>query len=100
MGGVLFVALALGFLLFMSGVVASNVAVVRMMKVVNSGCSPAERIAPWRVIGHGAAMYKPAEKYRAKYPAGPLNRELKVAYWLCGIGGVMLFGSVLILKIQ
>ena len=80
------------------GVAAANVAVYRMQKRLNLDLEEKERVSPWRVIGKGSFVYHPAANYCAKFSDGPLNRQLHIAYWLCGIGGVIGIGSGLISK--
>jgi hypothetical protein len=88
-----------GIPLLIVGATASNVAVFRMQKVLNREDGSAKKVSPWLAIGHGCVVYKPVEKYRAQCGDGPLYRQLKFAYWLCGIGGVLGIGSSLLLKV-
>ena len=95
---VLTVAALCGFPVLFFGVIAANVAVFRMQQVLNDGLEKEDRTSPWLVLGKGAKPSGTVEKYRAEHADGPLYRQLRIAYWLCGIGGTFAIGSILISK--
>jgi hypothetical protein len=96
---VLMIAMVCGFPIFLFGVVAANVVVFKMQKVLNDGLAKEDRTSPWLVLGKGATPSGTVGKYRTKYADGPLYRQFRIAYWFCGIGGTLAIGSSLISKV-
>jgi hypothetical protein len=87
---------ALGFITMFCSVVVTNYAVQKMRGVLN------ERRGPQDQLGWSDAVQKVAQRvideYREQYPEGPLNRTLRVGYYMLGIGLVVGLGSVFLLK--
>jgi hypothetical protein len=77
-----------GFIVLFAGVVWSNVAVSKMAKIVR---------VDWFVKSDKKAR-ETIRLYRAHNGDGFLYRDLKIAYWLCGIGAVMISASLLSTK--
>ena len=88
-----------GIALLFFGAVYSNVVVYLMAKDWNRTHNADERIPAWAAWGKGAASYQPISKYRQEHGDGPLYRQLKFAYWMCGICGTLGIGSILYMKI-
>jgi hypothetical protein len=85
---VLIAVLAVGGLgVLFVGMIYSNVAVYLMAKYWNRGHSEEQRIPAWAAWGKGAYTYQPISKYRKETGDGPLYKQLRIGYWLCGIGG-------------
>jgi hypothetical protein len=95
---VLTVGIILGLPILIIGVVLTNMIVFDMQQDLNSDVAEENKRLPWLVIGKGAAVYKPVEKYRAKYGDDGLYRRLRFAYWLCGVGGTLVIICGLINK--
>jgi hypothetical protein len=80
-----------GMAVLVSGAILSNLAVSKMAKIVK---------LHWEVgYKSGAAdrrSRKVIRQYREKHEDGPLYRDLKIAYWICGIGGAMAVAGALI----
>jgi len=82
-----------GIAVLVIGAVLSNLAVSKMAKIVN---------VRWQVGFRSSAADRLSRKvirqYRESHENGPLYRYLKIAYWICGIGGAMVFAGALIGK--
>ena len=89
-----------GICLLLAGMVFSNIVVATMAKNWNLGRPKEDHIAPWAVLGKGASYYHIVEKYRSEFGNGPLYKQLKIAYWLCGMGGVVGLGTIVVAKIN
>jgi hypothetical protein len=79
--------------------VFSNIVVATMARDWNIRRPKEDHIAPWAVIGKGAANSQIVSKYRSEFGDGPLWKQLKIAYWLCGVGGVVGLGTIVVAKI-
>jgi len=77
-----------GLIVLFAGVVWSNVAVSKMAKIVR---------VDWFVKSDKKAR-QTIRIYRAHHGDGFLYRDLKIAYWLCGIGAMMISASLLSTK--
>jgi hypothetical protein len=71
-----------------TGAILSNLAVSKMAKIVK---------LHWEVEYKSSRISrKVIRQYREKHEDGPLYRDLKIAYWICGIGGAMVVAGALI----
>jgi hypothetical protein len=84
----------IGLAILLTGAILSNLAVRKMVKIVNREREGQE------IIIWGPKMDRTSRKvirmYRAKHGNGPLYRDLKIAYWICGIGAAMACAGALI----
>ena len=100
MKDVVFDILALGgILMLLVGVVYSNIVVYAMAKTWNRTRPKEERIPAWAAWGKGAANFQPIGKYRSEFGNDSLSRQLRIAYWLCGVGGTLGIGTILVGKL-
>ncbi len=77
-----------GMAVLVSGAILSNLAVSKMAKIVK---------LHWEVEFKSSRYSKKViRQYREKHEDGPLYRDLKIAYWICGIGGAMAVAGALI----
>jgi hypothetical protein len=75
-----------GLAVLLIGVILCNLAVFRMSKVVRR----------YWMIRDNQANKKVIRMYRAKHPDGPLYRDLKIGYWIGGIGIAVVLAGILI----
>jgi hypothetical protein len=75
-----------GIALLVVAAILSNLAISRMAKIVRRY---------WMVKDY-QANNKVIRTYRAKHPDGPLYRDLKIAYWIGGIGAAVALVGILI----
>jgi hypothetical protein len=87
-----------GICLLLVGMVFSNIVVATMAREWNLKRPKEEHIAPWAVLGKGASNYHMVDKYRSQFGDGTLYKQLKIAYWLCGVGGVLGIGTIVVAK--
>jgi hypothetical protein len=79
---------AFGMAVLVIGAILSNLAVSKMAKIVK---------LHWEVEFKSSRYSKKViRQYREKHEDGPLYRDLKIAYWICGIGGAMAVAGALI----
>jgi hypothetical protein len=91
----------LGFVIIISGTVVGNVAIARMIKVVNENkasvnpdiFSAAEEIEP---VSGKAARAAAIKKYREIQPQGRLYEVLQFSWVLNGIGFLIMLGGIFI----
>jgi hypothetical protein len=77
-----------GMAVLVSGAILSNLAVSKMAKIVK---------LHWEVEYKSSRISrKVIRQYREKHEDGPLYRDLRIAYWICGIGGAMAVAGALI----
>jgi hypothetical protein len=77
-----------GMAVLLIGAILSNLAVSKMAKIVK---------LHWEVEFKSSRYSKKIiRQYREKHEDGPLYRDLKIAYWICGIGGAMVVAGALI----
>jgi hypothetical protein len=70
------------------GAILSNLAVSKMARIMK---------LHWEVEYKTSRISrKVIRHYREKHNDGPLYRDLKIAYWICGIGGVIVIAGALI----
>ena len=73
------------------GAILANLAVSKMAKIAK---------LHWEVGCKSSAADRRSRKviqqYRETHENGPLYRNLKIAYWICGIGGAIVLASILI----
>ena len=86
-----------GLVVLVCGVIWSNEVVRKMSKIVNRDRTDSE-IIDWNVKNDRASK-KVIQAYRTEHENGSLYRELKAAFWLCGIGAAMLVGGPLLRSI-
>jgi hypothetical protein len=90
------VGFVVGLSAFLGGVFLANIAVVSMRQLLNTSEDNQDKVSPLAVVGRGASNDGTVTKYRAKYGDGPLYKQLRFAYWLCGAGGVVFVGIYLV----
>ena len=77
-----------GMAVLVIGAILSNLAVSKMARIMK---------LHWEVEYKSSRISrKVIRQYREKHSDGPLYRDLKIAYWICGIGGVMVIAGALI----
>jgi hypothetical protein len=81
-----------GFLVLITGLVIMHVAVYKMVKVINNGCSPEKQIPKWHAF---VSPFKGAviTSYREFTNSGPLYKLIKLCWILLALGFVMVIGS-------
>jgi|HubBroStandDraft_1064217.scaffolds.fasta_scaffold66581_2 hypothetical protein len=84
-----------GFALLVIAVGVSNVAFFNLNGAVNKAYDRKQRIDPWSMAFRPPmkAVFKRIRLYKAAYGNGPFWRRMKFAYWMAGIGLVLVIAG-------
>jgi hypothetical protein len=76
-----------------TGAILANLAVSKMAKIVKLHWE-----VGYKSLAADRRSRKVIQQYRETHENGPLYRDLKIAYWICGIGAAIFLGGIILEK--